>query len=180
MAIGEFGWELAEVNIARLRVPLDDPALADFVAALEPVNADADAASGFRWRLQTEDGDAMAIRAFEWDVAGSSGVIVNMSVWESVDTLAAFAYSGRHREVLRGRRRWFEAMTEAYLALWWVPAGVRPTTEDAEERVRHLRRHGPTPRAFTLRDHFPPAGAAGRAAETVKSLRGRDDWTCPV
>ena len=93
-------YELAQVNIARLAAPLDAPRLADFVAALNPVNAEADAAPGFVWRLQTEDGNATAVQAFEWDVAGSAGIIVNMSVWTSVETLGAFVYGADHRKVL--------------------------------------------------------------------------------
>ncbi|HTS97600.1 MAG TPA: DUF3291 domain-containing protein [Streptosporangiaceae bacterium] len=164
---------LAQVNIGRLRAPLDSPALADFVAALDPVNALADAAPGFVWRLQTEDGNATAIRAFEWDGAGSAGVIVNMSVWESAEALAAFVYSDAHRRVLRRRREWFEKMAEAYAALWWIPRGTIPALAEAEDRVRHLRAHGPTPRAFTLRLHFPPPGEADQAAR-----EGRDAWLC--
>ena len=147
---------LAQVNVARLRAPLDSPLLADFVADLDPVNATADAAQGFLWRLQTEDGNATSVRAFEWDAAGSAGVLVNMSVWESVEALAGFVYSGAHRQVLQRRRRWFERMAEAYTALWWIPRGHVPTTQEAEERVLHLREFGPTPHSFTLREHFPP------------------------
>src|ERR1039458_235465 len=84
---------LAQVNVGRLRAPLDSPQLAGFVTALDPVNALADAAPGFVWRLQTEDGNATAVRAFEWDQAGSAGVIMNMSVWESPEALAAFVDS---------------------------------------------------------------------------------------
>jgi Domain of unknown function (DUF3291) len=166
---------LAQVNIGRLLAPTDSPALADFMAALDPVNALADAAPGFVWRLQTEDGNATAVQAFEWDAAGSAGVIINMSVWESVEALAAFVYSTGHRQVLRRRREWFEPMPEAYTALWWIPRGTIPTTADAEDKVRHLRAHGPTPEAFTLRVHFPPPGAAGSAP-----VAGRDEWMCPV
>jgi uncharacterized protein DUF3291 len=166
---------LAQVNIGRLRAPLDSPQLAGFMAALDPVNAVADAAPGFVWRLQTEDGNATAVRAFEWDQAGSAGVIMNMSVWESVEALAAFVYSERHRQVLRRRREWFERMEEAYLALWWVPRGYVPTTDEAEDRIRHLRAHGPTPHAFTLRVHFPPPGAGERAPRP-----GREEWMCPA
>jgi hypothetical protein len=168
-------YHLAQVNIARLVAPLDSPQLADFVAALDPVNAAADAAPGFVWRLQTEDGDATSIRAFEWDQAGSAGVIINMSVWESVEALAAFAYAAPHVGVLRRRRAWFERMSESFLALWWVPAGTRPSTDDAEAAIRHLRAHGPTPAAFTLREHFPPpdAGPSGPRAAP-------DDWMCPA
>ena len=166
---------LAQVNIGRLRAPLDSPQIAGFMAALDPVNALADAAPGFVWRLQTEDGNATAVRAFEWDQAGSAGVIMNMSVWESVEALATFVYSERHRQVLRRRREWFERMEEAYLALWWIPRGQVPTTDDAEDRIRHLRAHGPTPRAFTLRVHFPPPGNGETSPRP-----GRADWMCPA
>ncbi len=166
---------LAQVNIGRLREPLDSPRLAGFVAALDPVNAAADTAPGFLWRLQTEDGDATAVRAFEWDEAGSAGVLVNMSVWESAEALAAFVYSAMHRAVLRQRRQWFERMTEAYTALWWIPRGTVPSTQDAEDRVRLLRAHGPTQQAFTMKILFPPPDAADPAPSP-----GRADWTCPV
>jgi hypothetical protein len=173
---GRVGHVLAQVNVGRLRAPLDSPALAEFVAALDPVNALADVAPGFVWRLQTEDGNATSIRAFEWDAAGSAGVIVNMSVWESAEALAAFVYSDAHRQVLRRRREWFQPMTEAYTALWWIPRGTTPTTAEAEDRVRHLRAHGPAPYAFTLRVHFPPPGGPGPG----RPRSGRAEWMCPA
>jgi hypothetical protein len=166
---------LAQVNIGRLLAPLDSPQLTDFVAALDPVNAVADAAPGFLWRLQTEDGNATAVHAFEWDTAGSAGVITNMSVWESPEALADFVYSAEHRRVLRRRRRWFEHMTEAYTALWWIPRGSVPSTADAEERIRLLRQHGPTASAFRLRVIFPPPDA-----DSSVPRPGRADWTCPA
>ena len=169
------GYVLAQVNIGRLRAPLDSPQLASFMAALDPVNAAADTAAGFVWRLQTEDGNATAVRAFEWDQAGSAGVILNMSVWESVEALAAFVYSRQHRQVLRRRREWFEQMAEAYLALWWVPRGHVPTPGEAEDRIRHLRANGPTPHAFTLRVHFSPPGEGECAPRP-----GQADWMCPA
>ncbi len=89
------------------------------------------------WRLQTEDGNATAIRAF-----GDDRLIVNMSVWESIDDLAAFVYRSAHVEVMRRRREWFERM-RLYMTLWWVPAGHVPSVSEAEERLAHLRRHGP-------------------------------------
>ena len=164
---------LAQVNIGRLRAPIDSPALTDFVAALDPVNEAADAAPGFVWRLQTEDGNATAVRAFEWDVAGGAGVLINMSVWESVEALADFVYSAEHRRVLRRRREWFEQIHEAYTALWWTPVGVIPTVAAAEEKIRYLRAHGPTPLAFTLRVHYLPPGSAD-----AEPRAGRDDWLC--
>lgn len=167
-------WELAQVNVARLQAPLTSPQLADFVANLDPVNALADAADGFRWRLQTADGNATSIQAFEWDAGSSPGVIANLSVWESVEALASFVYSGRHREVLARRREWFQLMREAYAALWWIPAGQRPSIADAEDRVRHLRRQGPTPYAFTIRQPFASPDRPG------KDVLTQAEWTCPV
>ena len=172
---GSMKYELAQVNIARLVAPLDDPDLADFVRALDPVNAVADAAAGFVWRLQTEEGNATAIRAFEWDATGSAGVIVNMSVWASVEDLAAFVYGEEHRQVLRRRREWFQRMTDAHMACWWVPAGHRPTIAEAEGRVLHLREHGPTSHAFTLRHHYPSPDN-----DAEEAIRGPHEWLCPA
>lgn len=138
---------LAQLNVARLPAPLDTPQLAQFVAALDPINALADAAPGFVWRLQTEAGDATAIRMLDDDV-----LIVNMSVWESREALSAFVYGTDHVAVMRRRREWFARMAEAYLALWWVPAGMVPTVPDAQERLTHIRQHGPGRRAFTFRE----------------------------
>ena len=169
-------FELAQVNVGRLVAPLDDPQLADFVAALDPVNAVADSAPGFVWRLQTDDGNATAVRAFEWDAAGSAGIIVNMSVWRDLEHLAAFVYSDVHRQVLRRRRQWFQRMQEAYTACWWVASGHRPSTDEAEDRILHLRAHGPTAHSFTLHDSYPPPDAA----QSEQPIRGLDDWFCPA
>ena len=141
---------LAQVNVARLRAPLDAPELADFVAALDPVNALADAAPGFVWRLQTDEGDATSIRAFDDDM-----IIVNMSVWDGLEALRAFVYRSDHRTFLARRRQWFERMDTAIVALWWVPVGHRPTVAEAKQRLDALDRLGPTPEAFTFRTPFP-------------------------
>jgi len=166
--------ELAQVNVSRLLSPLDSPQLADFMAALDEVNAAGDLAPGFVWRLQTEDGNATAVRAFGWDVGDSQGVIVNLTTWTSVEALADFVFSGQHLAIMRRRRQWFEKAVEAITALWWVPRGHRPSTDEAEERVRQLRRHGPTPTAFTFRSPFPAPDRPGIAA------RFTDNWLCPA
>jgi hypothetical protein len=165
---GDQGFHLAQLNIALPVEPLTSDRLAEFVALLEPVNALADAAPGFVWRLQTEDGDATAVRAF-----GDEQLIVNMSVWESLDALATFVFGGFHAEVMRRRREWFAHLRDPYAVAWWVAAGVRPTITDAEERLASLREHGPTPYAFTVRRPFPPPGSS--AAEP-----SADSWFCPA
>jgi len=165
---GGGSYELAQVNIARLAAPLDAPALADFLAALAPVSGVADEAPGFVWRLQTEDGNATAVRVFDWDAGDSCGVIVNMSVWADVESLDACVHGEAHHRVLRRRRQWFRRTPEAWMACWWVPTGHRPTTDEAEARLRHLRAQGPSPHAFTLRERFPAPGAV-----TSDELAGR-------
>ena len=169
-------YQLAQVNIARLLAPVDSDQLADFVARLDPVNASADVAPGFVWRLQTEAGNATAVQAFAWDVHDSAGVIVNMSVWQTVEDLAEWVYGPMHREVLRRRGAWFERVGEATTALWWVPSGHLPSTDEAEARVRHLRAHGPTPEAFTFRQRYPMPDAL----DAAESRDGADDWRCPA
>lgn len=145
-------YHLAQVNIAHPLAPVDSPLLRDFVDNLDPVNAVADASSGFVWRLQTDEGNATSLHIFD-----DPGLLLNLSVWESLGALQDFVQrSTAHRSVLRRRKEWFEPMAEAYMALWWVPHGHVPTIPEAEERLVHLRVHGPTPTAFTFRVAFPP------------------------
>jgi hypothetical protein len=150
---------IAQVNIARAKAALDTPLLAEFMAALEPVNALADSAPGFVWRLQDEGGDATSIRAFPDDL-----MIVNMSVWESIEALWEFVYGGGHLEVMRRRREWFSRI-EGHQVLWWVPAGHVPTVEEAKERLDLIADHGPTPEAFTFKRRFSAPGVAKAAVE---------------
>ena len=79
-------YELAQMNLARLRAPLDSPQLADFVGALDRINALADGSDGFFWRLQDESGNATGPHPMGEDV------IVNMSVWRDSQSLQAFVY----------------------------------------------------------------------------------------
>jgi hypothetical protein len=141
---------LAQLNIARLKYGLDDPELADFVARLDDVNALADESPGFVWRLQTEEGDATAIDYFGHDY------LVNMSVWQDVESLRDYAFRSAHKEVLARRNEWFERMDDAYAVLWWIPAGSIPSIEQAGERLESLRANGPNPRAFTFKQIFEP------------------------
>jgi len=146
---------LAQLNIARALAPLDSEQLAPFVAALDEINALADAAPGFRWRLEDTESDlpgATGIQAFEDPL-----MIVNLSVWESREALWDFVYSGEHLAVMRRRRDWFAGLGASHLVLWWVPPGTEPAVEEAVARLEHLREHGPTAHAFTFKTTFDPA-----------------------
>jgi Domain of unknown function (DUF3291) len=144
-------FHLAQLNIGRFRAPLEDPIMEGFRVALDPINALADRAPGFVWRLQTEEGNATAIRPY----AGDDLMAINLSVWESLESLRQLVYSGPHLETLRARKQWFEPPDGPILVLWWIPAGQIPTVAEAQGRLQHLREHGPTPHAFTFKTPFP-------------------------
>jgi hypothetical protein len=144
-------FHLAQVNIARMNAPLDSAEMADFVARIAEINALADASAGFVWRLATEQGDATYLRPYDDD-----RILFNMSVWRSVEHLRAYVYGSAHTEVMRRRHRWFSKLDDAYLALWWVPAGHVPSIDEAKSRLAHLDREGPSPSAFTFKKLFPP------------------------
>ncbi len=144
-------FHLSQVNIGRARGDMTDPIMAGFVARLQEINALADESPGFVWRLQTEDGDATAVRPY-----GDTGILINLSVWADLPSLRTYVFRSAHVEVMKRRREWFERFDRIYVALWWVPAGHRPTPAEAVARLAHLEQHGPTGFAFTFADPFGP------------------------
>ncbi|MCK6623977.1 MAG: DUF3291 domain-containing protein [Anaerolineae bacterium] len=148
-------YHLAQVNIGRILAPLDGPLMAGFVARLDEINALADGTPGFVWRLQTEEGNATDLRPYDDD-----RILVNMSVWESLEDLKAYVYKSAHAEVMRQRRQWFEKFEGMYMTLWWVKAGHIPTVAEAKRRLEYLSEHGPSAHAFTFKQPFPPPDVA--------------------
>jgi len=144
------GFQLAQLNIATMREPLESPSMADFVANLERINALAEQSPGFAWRLKDDEGDATSLRPF------GEMMIVNMSVWQDIESLRRFAFESAHVEILRRRREWFDRMSDAYAVLWWVPQGHHPTEHEAAGRLEYLRANGVTAHAFTFGDTYPP------------------------
>jgi len=143
--------QLAQVNIARMKGPLESEVMAGFVARLDEINALADASPGFVWRLQTSEGNATYLRPYDDD-----RILFNLSVWQTIDDLKAYVYQSAHTEVLRRRQEWFSKFAGVFVALWWVPAGHRPSVDEAKKRLAYLDEHGPTPFAFTFKVTFPP------------------------
>ena len=146
-------YELAQLNVARMKEPLESPTMADFVANLDRINALAESSPGFLWRLKTEDGNATALRPL------GEETLVNVSVWKDVASLNKYVYQSAHVEIMRRRKEWFERTREAYVVLWWVPRGHRPDASEAIVKLDLLRAKGPTPEAFTFRQAFPPPDA---------------------
>lgn len=155
------GFQLAQLNIARAKAPIESPVMAEFVANLDRVNALAEHSPGFVWRLKDDAGNAAAMRPIGPDR------LVNISVWQDIDALRAFVFKSGHVEIMRRRAEWFERMVEAYLVLWWIPTGHVPSIEEAMARLEQLRDQGSTAQAFTFRAAFPPPGEVATGVEVA-------------
>ena len=146
--------KLAQLNIALAKYPLDEREIKEFVDNLELVNGIAESSEGFVWRLKDESGDATNIQAFD-----DPNMIVNMSVWDSVDSLKNFMFRTHHRDFMRRKGDWFHRLPEDTYVLWWIEADHIPTLEEAIERLEHLREIGDTPYAFTFKTNFTASEA---------------------
>ena len=152
------GWELAQVNVALMRLPLDAPEMAGFVAAIDPVLRMAEESEGFLWRYADGHGRNVILRT-----EGDNTMVVNLSVWSSYEALHAFTYRSTHGAFIRQRNNWFLPMQPPSTALWWVATGVRPTVDEALRRLAVLRRYGPSVRAFGVRRRYQPDGTPARS-----------------
>ncbi|MGR5133630.1 DUF3291 domain-containing protein [Vibrio alfacsensis] len=141
--------KLAQLNIALAKYPLDAEEIKEFVDNLELVNNIAESSDGFVWRLKDESGDATDIKVFD-----DPNMIINMSVWDSVDALKNFMFRSHHRDFMRRKSEWFHRLAEETYVLWWVEDGHVPTLDEALTRLEHLRNKGDTPYAFTFKTNY--------------------------
>lgn len=142
-------YNIAQINIARLRYPIDNPEVKDFVSNLDRINEIAEKSEGFIWRLKDDTGNATVI-----NISDDPLMIINMSVWQTIDQLFKYTYSSDHIDVFRRRGEWFEKHGPPHLALWWIPENTIPTPEEGKERLQHLEEYGPTPYSFTFKKRF--------------------------
>ncbi len=144
---------LAQLNLGLFRAPLDDAAMAEFAAALDPINAIAEASSGFIWRLKSDDGASSSYV----DVPGREDPLwaPNLSVWEDLESLKHFMYKSGHASYLRRRSEWFQKPDGPINVLWWIPAGEVPTLEDAVKRLDYLSDNGPSEYGWPLTRPYP-------------------------
>lgn len=136
---------LAQINIALMKAPLEDPIMSEFAAALEDVNAVAEKSPGFVWRLKTLSGNATDIRAYP-----DPQILVNVSVWQSVEELKVYVYKSLHGDFFIRRRNWFKKYQGEHFAMWWIPAGHLPTVEEGKAKLEHLESYGDSPDSFTF------------------------------
>jgi len=144
--------QLAQLNIAKAKYLLEAPEIKEFIDNLEPVNQLAESSEGFIWRLKDDSGDATSIEAFS-----DPRIIVNMSVWSSIDALKNFMFRTHHRDFLRRKQEWFHNIPEDSYVLWWVAEGHIPTIAEALIKLELLRKNGDTPNAFTFKSNFSAA-----------------------
>ncbi|HEX5168267.1 MAG TPA: DUF3291 domain-containing protein [Cyclobacteriaceae bacterium] len=154
---------LAQINIGKIVGPMESPEMADFANNLNYINGLAESSPGFVWRLKDESNNATSIKIFDDDF-----LIVNMSVWKSIDDLFNFAYKSEHLEFFKRRQEWFHKMTEAYMTMWYVDEHHVPDPQEGKERLMYLRKHGETPHAFTFRKRFTPEEYLNSPAPTLE------------
>jgi hypothetical protein len=145
---------LAQLNIGRLNHALDAPETAEFVAALEPINAIAESTPGFVWRLKDEAGLSSSFVPLEGN--DDPLLIVNYSVWTDLDSFRHFVLKSGHGAYLRRRREWFQPSVEATAVCWWTPAGEIPPLAEAHRRLLRLRADGPSPEGWPLTKPIAP------------------------
>ncbi len=150
---------LVQVNIARIKHDsLDAPEMQSFVSRVDAVNALAKRSPGFVWTLEGEEGEgATRVEVFP----ENPNVIIQLSKWESLESLFHFAYKTAHSKLIAQREDWFDAVPDiANLALWWTDKDHLPTIEEAKSKMTKLFRNGPTPEAFHFRLPFDAFGQA--------------------
>ena len=145
-------YQLAQLNIAKIKYPKDSPEMADFINSLDYINALADASDGFVWRMKDDAGNAMSFQLYDEET------LPNMSVWRDRESLFNYVYASAHTPFLARRKEWFQMPGEHTMVLWWVQTGHRPTLEEGAKRLDYLREHGPGPQAFTFKHAFDTAG----------------------
>lgn len=147
---------LAQLNIGVGTAPMEDPSMIGFTGNIDRINALADRFDGFVWRLTDETSETDG--ALDLRLPGDANMLVNMSVWESVESLYRFVYQTAHAKIMKDREQWFVPMTEQYMVLWWVEDGHIPTLDEAKEKLDRLRSQGPTPNAFSFTVPFDENG----------------------
>ena len=141
-------YHLAQLNLGLFRAPLDTDEMAEFAAALAPVNTLAESTPGFIWRLTDDQGGSSSFV----DVPGMDDPLwaPNMSVWADLESLKHFMYRSGHASYLRRRAEWFQVSDPPTTVLWWIAAGELPTLADAIKRLDDMAEHGPSDAGWPL------------------------------
>ena len=144
-------YKLAQINIARMKgVNIQDPIMTEFVVNLDKVNKLAESSTGFIWRLKDDSNNATNLNPYH-----DEQVIINISVWDNVETLQHFVYNSMHTEFLKKRKEWFHSFGKVFTAMWWIKEGDFPSIDEAKDKLAELQKRGPSPSVFDFRIQFP-------------------------
>lgn len=144
-------YQLAEINVAHMKgVNIDDPIMKEFVDNLDNVNELAERSKGFVWRLKDEDNDATSFNPYN-----NEQIIINVSVWDSVEDLGNYVFKTFHSDFLKRRKEWFHTYGKVHTAMWWIPAGQFPTVQEAVDKLDDLQKNGASQEVFNFRAKFP-------------------------
>jgi hypothetical protein len=137
---------LAELNVGRLLAPVDDPRVADFMANLDRINGLGKRMPGFVWMMEGsgEPGTGNTENA----IGNDPQFVANLTVWEDAPSLETFVWGTVHKQFYERRAEWFSVLGEMHFVMWWVPAGHRPTLDEALGRLEHIKQNGPSDHAF--------------------------------
>lgn len=143
-------YQIAEINIARMKgVDINDPMMKEFVDNLDSVNAIAEKTAGFIWRLKDDNNNATSLNPYN-----DEQIIINVSVWETIESLQEFMYKTFHNEFLKRRKEWFHSFGKAHTAMWWITAGEYPSMQEAVNKLDELQKNGPSQSVFDLKHLF--------------------------
>ena len=142
-------YHLAQINVAHAHAPLESEIMAGFVDRLDEINALAENSHGFVWRHTSEESYAASMQASD-----NSLLLINMSIWQDLESLKNYVYKSIHVELIQDRSAWFKKMLTQHQALWWIPAGEIPSIEDGKAKLAFLQDNGPTQEAFTFAKPF--------------------------
>ena len=143
-------YQLAQINIAKMNgVNINDPVMKEFVDNLILINSLAESSDGFVWRLKGENNNATNLNPYN-----DEQIIVNISVWQSIEHLEHYVYKTMHTEFLKRRKEWFQKFGKAYYALWWIVKDEYPTVAEAISKLTYMQQNGATQEAFDFKNRF--------------------------
>ena len=145
-------YQLAQINIGRIKgAGIDDPIMKEFVDNLDAINRLAETSAGFIWRLKSDDNNATSFNPYN-----DEQVIINISVWENIESLENYVFKTLHADFLRRRKEWFQKFGKVTTAMWWIREGEFPSVEEAVDKLARLQQEGPTSSIFDFKSKFPP------------------------
>lgn len=151
---------IAILTFGMLKKSVEHPDMQGFVSRNDSNFSAAEKSNGFIARSGYE-GDpgpnswgTQVYPRFFTNEYGDDDTPSNLSLWEDLESLMAFVYSGVHSEALSQRHQWFQKGSWPGYVLWWVNDDHIPYWSEGVERLEHLHDHGTSAYAFNFKQTF--------------------------